>query len=314
MKGMVHVMYHFIINPHSRSGKGFKVWKLIEENLIQKNIPYEAHLTHHAFDATQIANTICVSNPGQKEIIAVGGDGTINEVINGLTDFDEVLLGYIPSGSSNDLARSLKLPKDPLECLEQILSPTNYKYVDIGNVTMKDTEESRKFAVSCGTGFDAAICKETLHSKIKPTLNKLGLGKFTYIIIALKQLLFAPFLDGNVTVDGRNTNTYNKILMITSMIHKFEGGGMKIVPYADPTDRKLSVCIVSGLSRIQVLFLLPTLLFGKHINFKGVKTFNCETLEIKTLSPANIHVDGEYPGSFKHFKITCSPKQIRIVN
>lgn len=307
-------MYHFIINPHSRSGKGLTVWNMVAKELDRREVPYEAHYTHYEFHAADIAREICEEMSGVKKIIVVGGDGTINEVINGIPDFDHVLLGYIPSGSSNDFARSLNLPKDPIQCLNRILSPTNFKYVDIGELVMGETGQSRKFAVSSGTGFDAAICDEVLHTKLKSTLNKFGLGKFTYIVIAIKQLLSAPFIDAVVTVDGKVSNSYKQVLLITSMIHKYEGGGMKIVPFANPCDRKISVCIVYGLSRIKVFFLLPTLLFGMHIYFKGVKTFNCNTLKFHTAAPAKVHVDGEYPGSYQHFNISCTSKQIRVIN
>ncbi|MDF2950867.1 MAG: hypothetical protein K0S18_450 [Anaerocolumna sp.] len=311
-------MYHFIVNPHSRSKKGIEVWNVVQRELKNQNVPYEVYYTRNVLHATEIAGQICSNGSDVKKIIILGGDGTVNEVINGIPDFDKVLLGYIPSGSSNDLARSLCLPKDPLESLNRILSPRNFKYVDIGVISIDNTMgnpiQSRKFAVSTGTGFDAAICEEILQTNLKSTLNKFGLGKFSYLIVAIKQLLTAPFLQGTVTIDGNVTKKYKDILLITSMIHKFEGGGLKLVPSANPTDGKLSVCIVSGLSRGKLLFLLPTLLFGKHIYFKGVETFHCKTLEIHTELPAKVHVDGEYPGSYKLFNISCFPKQLRIMN
>jgi diacylglycerol kinase family enzyme len=178
---------------------------------------------------------------------------------------------------------------------------------------MKASNSQRKFAVSTGIGFDAAICEEALRSNIKKVLNIFGLGKLTYIIIALKQLLSCPFMEGEVTIDDTITTSYQKILLITSMIHKYEGGGMQIAPAANPFDGKLSVCLVHGLSKIRVLFVLPALLFGKHVKFKGVKTFDCNTLEINIHKPAIVHVDGECPGSFQQLKVSCTPKQLRII-
>lgn len=310
----MHTMYHFIINPHSRSQKSLKVWSVVKKELENRQIHYEAYYTRYVLHAAEIADEICKSGTGVKKIIILGGDGTVNEVINGIPDFDKVLLGYIPSGSSNDLARSLQLPKDPLEGLNRILTPTNFKYVDIGEISMTGATRSRKFAVSTGAGFDAAICEEILQTNLKKFLNKFGLGKFSYLVVAIKQLVSAPFINGTITIDGKVTKSYKKILLVTSMIHKYEGGGLKLVPTANPSDGKLSVCIVSGLSRGKLFFLLPTLLIGKHIYFKGVNTFHCKTLEIHTELPAKVHVDGEFPGSFEHFKISCAPKQLRIMN
>jgi len=306
-------MYHFIINPKSRSGKGITIWDLIKQELDLLEVSYTFHFTRYKLHATEIALEICTNFNGIKKIVVLGGDGTINEVINGITDYDDVVLGYIPSGSSNDLGRSLKLPKDPMVSLKHILSPSEFKYVDTGIITMKDSNTQRKFAVSTGIGFDAAICEEALRSNIKKVLNKFGLGKLTYIIIALKQLMSCPFMAGDVIIDDTLTNSYHHILLITSMIHKFEGGGMQIAPAANPFDGKLSVCIVHGLSRRRVLALLPSLLFGKHVKYKGVETFDCHTLEINIHNPAIVHVDGEYPGSLQSLKVSCTQKQLRII-
>jgi diacylglycerol kinase family enzyme len=144
-------------------------------------------------------------------------------------------------------------------------------------------------------------------------LNKIGLGKLTYIIIALKQVLSCPFMDCDITINNTHSKSYQKVFMITGMIHKYEGGGMKIVPTADPYDGKMSVCIVHGLSKKKILLILPTILFGKHVKFKGIDIFDCNTLTIDLHKPAIIHVDGEYPGSFQHTEISCTSKQLRIM-
>ena len=81
---------------------------------------------------------ICRKYDGIKTIVVLGGDGTLNEVINGIENFDDVTLGYIPSGSSNDLARSLKIPRKPKKSLEMVLRPSRYIYLDYGEITFGD--------------------------------------------------------------------------------------------------------------------------------------------------------------------------------
>ncbi|MDF2586883.1 MAG: hypothetical protein K0S41_724 [Anaerocolumna sp.] len=306
-------MHHFIINPKSRTGRGIKIWTIVKQELDTAKVPYTYHFTEYKFHASKIAEEICREYSGIKNIVVLGGDGTVNEVINGIHDYDEVLLGYIPTGSSNDLARSLVLSKDSIQNLKHILSPKEFKYIDIGEITIQHTGEKRRFAVSTGMGFDAAICEESFRSNLKTVLNKYGLGKLTYIIIALKQLIACPFMNGKVIIDGIQTKSYKNVLMITSMIQRYEGGGMKIAPAANPSDGKLSICIVHGLSRAKILFLLPTLLIGKHVHFKGVDTFDCETLGIQLEQAAGVHVDGEYPGEFQELQVICLPKQLRII-
>jgi YegS/Rv2252/BmrU family lipid kinase len=303
-------MYHFIINPKSRSGNGIIVWTAVKTELDRLNINYRFYYTKSRFHATSIAKEICSSSEGIKNIIVLGGDGTVNEVINGISDYNEVLFGYIPSGSSNDLARSLKFPKDPLVCLNKILKPTTFQYVDLGLIESGDF--SAKFVVSTGMGFDASICEEASRSDLKKILNKIGLGKFIYIIIALKQLMTCSFLEGEVLIDGYTAKNYKKVLLITSMIHKYEGGGMRFAPNANPSDGKLSVCIIHGLPRLRLLTLMPALLLGRHIHFNGVETFDCKTLEIKLKTSSHVHTDGEYPGSFTNLKVSCEEKVLRI--
>jgi diacylglycerol kinase family enzyme len=133
-------MYHFIINPKSSSGKGIKYWRTVKSELDNKLVSYTATFTRYPGHATEIARQICESNADIKNIVILGGDGTVNEVINGIQNYKEVLLGYIPSGSSNDLARSLKIPKDPLKALSNILKPTKFKYLDHGMITFIDKE------------------------------------------------------------------------------------------------------------------------------------------------------------------------------
>jgi diacylglycerol kinase family enzyme len=170
-----------------------------------------------------------------------------------------------------------------------------------------------KFSVSSGMGFDAAVCKEALKSDIKDFLNRFGLGKLTYLAIAVKQILTCPFMNGTIKVDGGPAKTYQNMLMLTTMIQKYEGGGLKLAPTANPRDGKLSICMVYGLPRIKILLLMPTLIFGAHTHFKGVKTFDCENLEIKLDTPAYLHVDGECPGQFSEVRLSCISNKLRFI-
>jgi len=305
-------MYHFIINPNSSSGKGIHCWYKVKKELDAKNIAYTAAITNQAGHATQLAQEICRSNTGIKNIIVVGGDGTINEVVNGIDDFTQVLLGYIPAGSSNDLAKSLNISKDPLIALNKILKPSKFKYLDIGEVTFSDSS-TRKYACSNGIGYDADVCYRVQQTPWKKRFNRIKAGKLIYISIAIKELLRANRSDAVVTIDGVKHKHYEKVLYMSSMIHKYEGGGLAMAPHADPCDGKLSICLVHGLSRIKSLMLLPTLVVGKHINFKGIEAFNCSSIEINLEKATYVHTDGEVPKADTHISVRCLPSQIRMI-
>ncbi len=307
-------MYHFIINPNSSSGKGIRCWQKVKDELDKKDITYTAYITKHMGDATQLAEEIYQNNPGIKNIIVLGGDGTVNEVINGIDDFSEVLLGYIPSGSSNDLARSLKISKDPVDALNNILKPKRFEYLDLGEITFMDSDiKPRKYACSSSIGYDADVCLRVGQTPWKKRLNHLGAGKLIYIAIAIRQLIKANRCNATVITDGMNKEAYKKVLLISSMIHKYEGGGVMMAPQADPCDGKLSICLVHGLSIIKSFILLPTLYSGKHINFKGIEAFNCSRIEIIMEDKSSVHTDGETPALSSHISVRCLPSQIRMI-
>lgn len=306
-------MYYFIVNPKSCSGRGIKIWDQIKVELDHKNIPYSLYLTEYEQHASEIATMICEQNSEKKEIVVVGGDGTVNEVINGITDYSTVLLGYIPSGSSNDLARSLGIPKDPLEALTHIIEKNNINLYDHGSITIMDTNTVKKFCCSSGLGYDANVCYEVQHSKIKKVLNFFHLGKLTYYIVALLQIIYKKPIECTVYVDGTKKGDYKNLFMASSMIHRYEGGGLLIAPQADPSDRKISVCFVQGFSRFRAFLFLPTIISGKHIKHKGVECFNCTEFEIITKQNCILHTDGELAATCSHIKVNCTKDQIQMI-
>ncbi len=307
-------MYHFIINPKSSSGKGIRYWWTVKNELDSRQIPYTAEFTKQEGHASILAEQICSKYSGIKNIVVLGGDGTLNEVVNGITDFDQVLLGYIPSGSSNDLARSLRIPKDPLKALENVLKPTSFKYLDYGMISFPEAMDvPRKFCCSSGMGYDAEVCVEVQASPLKKRLNRFGAGKLIYLAIAIKQLMTLKSIDVTLYADGIKKGTYQNVFLMSAMIHKYEGGGLMIAPAADPTDGKLSVCLAHGLGRMKALLLLPTLVIGKHHKFKGIETFHCHNLEIIANRETAVHTDGEVPAFSSHIKVTCEQGRIRMI-
>ena len=157
-------MYYFIVNPGSRSGNGKKVWKTVEELLDQEETEYRVYFTSYRYHATKLAQEI-TSRKERLTLVAVGGDGTVNEILNGIRDFSLVTFAYIPTGSSNDFARALGLPSDTAAAVRNILHPSYFRRIDLGKVSLGEREQL--FAVSCGCGYDAAICHAAFSSSVK---------------------------------------------------------------------------------------------------------------------------------------------------
>ncbi|WP_318714229.1 diacylglycerol/lipid kinase family protein [Treponema sp.] len=297
-------MYHFIVNPVSRSGKGLKLWQQqIEPELKTQNIEYSVEFSKERGDVTNIVAKIssAAKNESNCIILILGGDGTVNDAVQGIKDFENTTLAYIPTGSSNDFARDLKLPKSVKKNLRRILSAKAPVLMDVGQV---ETERgTRRFAVSSGLGFDGAVCQKSVHSILKKRLNKIGLGKLTYLGIALNQIINAPKVDAEITfADGKKINAKN-LLFFAAMVHKYEGGGFKFCPKADAYDGELDFICAANKTVPGILLALPTAFFGFHSIFKGIDIYRFKTAEIKTSIPLWLHTDGEvgYKAQYLNF-------------
>ncbi len=306
-------MYHIIINPRSRSGRGLKIWKdIIEPKLHRDGIVYRNYFSERPGDVARLAGEITSAVGKPFTLVILGGDGTVNEALSGIKDTSQVTLGYIPTGSSNDLARDLKIPKEPLEALELILSGGSVHHMDLGIVTYADGE-TRPFIVSCGIGFDAAVCEEALRSKIKNIFNKMGLGKLTYLGIALKQLFGAKAISGKLTFGNGTVVNMKTLLFVACMLHRFEGGGFMFCPDADPADGLLDLCAVGDLPKLLILFALPTAFTGKHYRFKGITPYRGETVTIETSAPLWVHTDGEVTRKSSQITVSCRQNAVKML-
>lgn len=302
--------YSFIVNPNSRSGMGGMIWDIIEPELKKRQFEYESFRTEYPGHASKITSRI--TGDGEVHtLVVLGGDGTVNEVLNGITDLGKTVLGYIPTGSSNDFAREMKLPADPLGALDMILKPGRIQPMDVGLLTRAGKE--RRFAVSTGIGFDAAICHQAAVSRLKVLLNHLKLGKLTYVGIALNRLFHDKPVQAEITLDGQEIKKFPKVYFAAAMNQPYEGGGFCFCPDASGNDGLLDVIVISGLPRLAVLLLLPTAYKGWHVHFPGIHVFRCKKAVIKTERPLAVHTDGE--PVFLRDQITAEvlEEQIRVI-
>jgi YegS/Rv2252/BmrU family lipid kinase len=305
-------MYHFIVNLRSRAGRAEKVWKTVQAELDAREIEYKAYITKYSGHATKLADMICCEYDGLKNIVMVGSDGTVNEVINGLHPYSEVLLGFIPVGKGNDLARGMGIPSDPVEALNRIIEPKRYQYVDHGVLNFYDGTKPRRFAVSAGMGLDAAVCSAASHSAFKLALNRIGFDKLVYAVIGIKQIFRYKPVDVEILVDGIKKRRIGNMIFAVAMIQKTEGSGHRLAPKADNADGKLTVCLIHDISRFRIALLTPLLLMGKHTKIRGVEVFDCTSLEITAAGKEAVHTDGEIAGRDTHFRFACLPERIRM--
>ncbi len=308
-------MYHIIVNPASRSGKGKTLWKnIVEPYIMEQKVEYISYASSQPGEVAKLAAQITAdATPAHpKHLVVLGGDGTFNETLQGIKDFSSVILGYIPTGSSNDLARDLGIPKDTVQAMKMAFETGKVHKMDVGLVSFKDGT-SRYFAVSCGMGFDAAVCEETNRSTFKKALNRIGLGKLAYLTIAVKQLLLAKTVSCEITLDYNAPFTIRKYLLLASMLHRYEGGGFKFCPNAKADDGVFDICSAANvLPKWVILLVLPTAFFGKHYAFPGITPYQAKTIKIKSSAPVWIHTDGEVLCMDDYVKITCMQQALKI--
>ena len=306
-------MYHFIVNLNSRTGKAKRIWEDIRQELERREVMYALHVTKYAGHAIEISRRLVKNEETPVKIVVIGGDGTFNEVINGARDYSKIELGYIPTGSGNDLARGLELPADPLENLNRILESTEYWKMDLGCLSWDDGESRKYFAVSTGVGVDADVCRRALFAGLKRFLNKIGLGKLTYAILTIQSLFAMPPMNAHIVADGVDHNIRDKVTFIAIMNHKCEGGGVPMAPLADAMDGKLSLCCISGVGKLRALTLFPSLLAGKHTSLNAYLGIDFKEADIVLKTPFVWHTDGEMCSYNTVMHIECIPGAIKIM-
>ena len=304
-------MYYFIVNERGGSGKARKTWQKVKRLLDEKNITYSVLTTSLETTATILARNVS-SLDGEVNLVVVGGDGTINEVLNGIGDFEKVQLGVIPTGSGNDLARGLGISKNTRKALEKILNCSEGRRIDLGRVDLDDGSH-RLFGISAGLGMDAIVCKKALSSKLKDVLNKVGLGKFIYVIYTVQTLFPMQTGTASMSFDDGSSVDLPKMIFAAFMNFPAEGGGVKMSPNALADDGKISLCTASGIKKIKAFFDFPFLIFGKHAGLKGFFLKDSSSIEVNASAPQTLHIDGEYGGEVSHVHIETLPKRLKVL-
>lgn len=266
----------FIINPIAGKGKAEGIIPLIHDKMKDNHLKYEIILTTKPGEATKIAYEMVDNYP---IVIAVGGDGTVNEVARGLINRKKGKLGIIPAGTGNDMSKSLGLFLDHNKALEAIIRG-NTREMDIGLVN------DDLFLNIASVGFDAEVVKnvEGIKKRIK--------GKVAYILGVLVTLFSFKKQEVMLEMDGEVIKRNMVLLAVGN--GGYYGGGMNILPMADLSDGYFSICLVKNMNNLSMLFLFPSLFKGKHVKYtKYVEIFKAKTVTVKNKENRIINVDGD---------------------
>ena len=280
-------MIEIIVN--SRSKKSLNELNKIERVLQGKKLPYRVLKTSKKTNAKDLMNEIHGA-----ELIVIGGDGTINEVINNYHGKEIIYLAY---GSGNDLARSIEFKKD-IE-ISRLLESKRFIEYDVGVVN------DRKFCSGFDIGFNADIIKRANGSKLKKYL-----GKYIYLLQGVIGILMLKKYKAKISWDSGEITT-DKLYLLNAMIQPYEGGGIKFAPNATGQDGKLHIMIMENMSLATFVYNYLCLLLKKHNKMRKVKQITTNRLAIKT-NQKYFQIDGELINNTEQLNVGCISKFYKL--
>ena len=275
-------MYHFIVNLTAGKGKTKKAVEQIEEYMKARGVPYEIHASKYPGGSIELARAIS-ANGGN--IVAVGGDGTFNEVLNGL-DTQKAVLGFIPAGVGNDFARTAGISQKPAEALEDILKG---RIIDADYINVGDRDNVRRCLNVAGTGLDIDVLQRYNRKRVKT--------KLTYYLSLFRSLLTFKGYQIEMTINGETTS--HNAFIAAAANGRYFGGGMKISPNSDIRDGKLDVIMIHMTKRRKIPGMLLKFLKGKHLELAVTKTYKADSVKIKCLQNNFVNIDGELLGNLE---------------
>lgn len=282
--------YPVIFNPKARSQKGGRVLRFIESHADRLAL----HTTHHAGEAREIAARLAAA--GEPVLIAAGGDGTLNEVVNGLAG-SRTVLGVLPAGTMNVFAREMGIPFDSLERAFQVIERGFIQEVDLFEAN------GAPFVQMAGVGFDAKVIEETTWEAKK------RLGPLAYLLAGMKVLGETPPKLEVILPDGRREEGV-AVLAGNGALY---GGPFKFFRNANNHDSKLDVLVYKEAGYRIVLDSLRGLAFGGIDLMASTSYFQAREFVVKSAGEVPVEVDGEWLGRFSEIRFAESANRLRVI-
>lgn len=297
----------FLINPISGSGNGYKFFKKYLENHKFRS-EFDIVFTEHRGHATQICSQL---SQKYNRVIVCGGDGTLNEALNGLKPEINIDIGVIPVGSGNDFSRSISLNYSFHDFINAVILNKYYIFEnDIGYIKYQNhgdkIQYSRRFINSCGIGFDAYVAYLNQNTKkIK--------GKLSYIYSILIGLLNSVCVEINGFADEKSIS--GKYLLIAVGNGKTAGGGLYLTPNAETNDNILDYTMLKEVSKLKLIFsLLPKAILNKIKSSTEIFVGKYKYASFELKNPYFVHVDGEsLSPTVKKIEISIYSHKLRLI-
>ncbi len=285
--------FFFIVNATAAGGRVKKIWNNQIKPLIDVEFEYDFEITAHIGHALEIAKNR--ANEGYKVICSVGGDGTANEVINGILKADKpAIYSAFTVGTGNDIPTVFGIPEGDIPAIVDSLINGQDKKFDVGYCEKAD----RYFGGVASMGFDAEVADRS--NKGKKRFR--GTGNYQLALVATI-LKFKPY---NIVIEPKNADSIIAPRMLVAIGNgKRYGGGMHICPGADPNDNNFHGVTLKKISRLSLLRLFPKTYTGSHMSHEQVETFEGEEIRVDSPEkPCLYQVDGEILGYLPETFIT----------
>lgn len=286
---------HVIVNPASGNGRAMKQWPAMSAALLAQGLPHRVEFTTGPGDATVLARAMALN--GAPTIVAVGGDGTVNEIINGMIADGELVnpdtrLLVIPAGTGKDLGRTLGTGQ--IENAIKALKSDSTASIDLGRITYHlDSGEqvTRYFANVADLGLGATVA-----ARINRSSKRLG-GLLTYLLAAVRTIV--EYRPAHVRVEAEGETIYDTTAnMVVLANARFFAGGMHVAPDASICDGLLELFILADVGKRALLTsLLPRVYRGKHIGQPGVLHVRARSVSVSCPDGMLLEMDGEQVGN-----------------
>jgi YegS/Rv2252/BmrU family lipid kinase len=282
-----------IVNPNAGKGKGEKDWDKISAVLKKEDLSFFFNFTERKGHAIDLTREAVLS--GFRKIITVGGDGTLNEVLNGVFTTNsipttDITLAMIPVGTGNDWGKMFGIPLD-YEKAVKIIRDNKTLVHDVGLVSFHDGTEryTRYFINIAGLGFESVVVKKTNMQK-----DKGHGGKLIYFYNLLTSLLFYRNTRAEVIIDGQKISA--DVFSINIGNGRYCGGGMRQTPDALPDDGLLDVTIINGMGKFEIIRNLKILYDGTILKHPKIDGYKCRNIKVSSDSVIYTEADGESLG------------------
>lgn len=265
-----------VANPCAGRGKGQKTANKIERLLQSKNIDFQMYYTQYPCHAIELAQRAAEQYP---VVAALGGDGTITEVLEGIWQ-SQAHLGIIPSGTGNDYARGLNIPLEPVKAMDIVLQGHTTK-IDVG------VERDKVFGVLASIGFPVTVIEYVNQCRDSSWLRG-PLAILTGVIQTIRNLESHQV---QLTIDGQEFDIKTVGILVMNM--PYGGGGLKFAPDAKYDDGLLTIVVVEDVGRLDLMKTLPLVYSGKHTNHPKVKIYQGKSIGIEIEGSLPKMFDGE---------------------